>query len=90
VKLDEVLAAGITEGRRLSTLGSVAERIAAKKAAHAAKADEWAARLDAIDAREPAAFEMGDAAVAERETDIGDMEANMRALSNLPNGSGKS
>lgn len=84
-RLDQVLEAGIKEGKRLSKLGSIAERITAKKAAHDAKADEWALRLDAIDQREPAAFAIGDAVIDERETDLADMEREMRTLSNLPN-----
>lgn len=73
------------EGGRVSKLGAISERIAAKKLAHDKKADEWAARLDALDMREPDAFAIGDAVIAERETDLGDMESNMRKLSNLPN-----
>jgi hypothetical protein len=84
-RLDRVLEAGIKEGKRLSKLGSIAGRITAKKAAHDAKADEWAARLDAIDEREPEAFAIGDAVIKERETDLADMEREMRTLSNLPN-----
>lgn len=73
------------EGKRVSKLGAVAERIAAKKAAHDAKADEWAKRLDALDQREPAAFAIGEAVIDEREHDLADMESSMRGLSNLPN-----
>lgn len=84
-KLDAVLAAGIEEGRRVSKLGAIAERIAAKKAAHDAKADEWADRLNKLDAREPDAFAIGDAVIEERELDLSDMERSMRQLGNLPN-----
>jgi hypothetical protein len=84
-KLDAVLAAGISEGKRVSKLAEMADRIAAKKVAHDAKADEWAARLDALDKREPEAFAIGDAVVVEREADLGEMEKTMRAISNLPN-----
>jgi len=84
-KLDAVLASGIKEGKRMSRLGSIAERIAAKKLAHDSKADEWAQRLDALDRREPEAFAIGDAVIEERETDLADMEKNMRSISNLPN-----
>lgn len=84
-KLDAVLTAGISEGRRLSKLGSIADRIAAKKKAHDDKADEWAARLDALDAREPDAFAIGHAVIEEREADLKEMEDTMRGLSNLPN-----
>lgn len=73
------------ERRRVSKLGAIADRIAAKKEAHDKKADEWAARLDALDQREPSAFEIGDSVIAERETDLSDMEATMRKVSNLPN-----
>lgn len=89
-KLDAVLAAGIEEGRRVSKLGAIAERIAAKKAAHDAKADEWADRLNKLDAREPDAFAIGDAVIEERELDLSDMERSMRQLGNLPNVLGKS
>lgn len=75
---------------KLSKLAAIADRIKTKKEAHDKKADEWAARLDAIDKREPEAFEAGDHVLAERETDLADMEATMRALSNLPNASAKS
>lgn len=74
-----------TEGKRLSKLAEAAERIAKKKAVHDAKGDEWAARLDALDQREPGAFAIGDSVIDERETDLGDMERTMRTLSNLPN-----
>lgn len=84
-RLDEVLANGIAEGRKVSKLGAIGDRIAAKKAAHDAKADEWAARLDALDGREPEAFAIGDAVIAEREADLTEMERTMRSLSNLPN-----
>lgn len=84
-RLDRVLQAGIQEGKRVSKLGAIAERIAAKKIAHDAKADEWALRLDAIDRREPEAFAIGDAVIDERETDLADMEREMRTISNLPN-----
>lgn len=87
-KLDAVLTAGIEEGKRVSKLGGIAERIAQKKTAHDAKADEWAVRLDALDAREPAAFAAGDEVIGEREADLADMEATMRTLSNLPLGAG--
>lgn len=70
---------------RMSKLGAIAERIAAKKEAHDKKADEWAARLDALDRREPDAFAIGDAVIGEREADLTDMESSMRTLSNLPN-----
>lgn len=88
-KLDAVLTAGIEEGKRVSRLGGIAERIAQKHAAHDAKADEWAKRLDALDAREPAAFEYGDGVIAEKEDDLADMEKTMRTLSNLPLGVSK-
>lgn len=79
-----VLERNIREGRRVATLGSIGDRIAAKKAKHAAKAEEWALRLDRLDEIEPQAFAMGDAAVAEREEDIAQFEKDIRGLSNLP------
>jgi hypothetical protein len=84
-KLDAVLAEGIKEGKRVSKLGAIADRIKSKKDAHDAKADEWAARLDALDKREPDAFAIGDAVIEERESDLSDMESTMRTLGNLPN-----
>jgi hypothetical protein len=79
----------VMEGKRMSKLAEAAERIAQKKATHDAKGDEWLARLDALDQREPDAFAMGDAALSEREVDLSDMEKTVRVLSNLPNGSGQ-
>lgn len=81
------LSSAVIGARRekMSKLGAIAERIAAKKAAHDAKADSWAARLDALDRREPDAFAIGDAVIEEREGDLRDMEATMRQLGNLPN-----
>jgi hypothetical protein len=79
---------GLVEGRRMSKLAAISERIVEKKAAHDKKADEWAARLDALDQREPGAFAIGDAVIAERDADLKEMEDTMRGLSNLPNVSG--
>lgn len=79
----------IREGR-VSKLAAVADRIKTKKEAYDAKGDEWAVRLDALDKREPEAFAAGDAVVSERESDLAEMEATMKAISNLPNVSGKS
>lgn len=85
VKLDAVLAAGVREGRRqMTTMGAIGQRIAAKKAKHDAKAEEWAVRLDKLDEIEPQAFSIGDAAVAEREADMSQFESDMKVLSNLP------
>lgn len=70
----------------MSKLSEVADRIKAKKLAHEAKADEMAARLDAIDQREPEVFDMADNAIAQQDTDLSGMEADMRALSNLAPG----
>jgi hypothetical protein len=82
--LDAVLQRNIREGRPVSKLAAMADRIASKKAAHDRKADEWAARLDALEKQEPLAFAAGDAVIAEREADVAQMEATMRSLSNLP------
>lgn len=86
-----VVAQAIVEGqeakaelKRMASLASIAERIKEKKIAHAAKADEWAKRLDEVDKREPDAFKIGDAAVAEREQDLTSLENDLRVLSNLP------
>jgi hypothetical protein len=67
----------------MTKLAAIADRIKSKKAAHDAKADEWAQRLDAIEQREPQAFAAGDAVLAEREQDLAVMESEMRQLSNL-------
>jgi hypothetical protein len=82
VRLDRLLAGGIA----VADLASIAERIAAKKAAYAAKADAWASRLDALDQAEPTAFANGDAAVAAVEADLGGIEKQLAAVSNLPPG----
>lgn len=74
----------IREGR-VSKLAAVADRIKTKKESYDKKADAWAARLDALDKQEPAAFAAGDAVVAEREADLAEMEATMKSISNLPN-----
>lgn len=70
------------EGKRMNKLAEAADRIKAKKAAHDAKGDEWLKRLDALDAREPGAFAAGDAAIEEREVDLGDMESTIKTLGN--------
>lgn len=77
-------------GKPVSKLAAISDRIAEKRATHDRKADQWAARLDDLDKREPTAFAIGDAVIAEREEDLADMERTMRQLSNLPNGSGQS
>lgn len=79
----------IREGR-VSKLAAIADRIKTKKEGYDKKADEWATRLDALDKREPDAFAAGDSVINERETDLADMEATMRTISNLPNVSAKS
>jgi hypothetical protein len=66
----------------MTSLSAVADRIKAKKAAYAAKAEVWAARLDKLDKLEPAAFAAADAAVTAAEADLGGMEADMRTLTN--------
>jgi hypothetical protein len=66
----------------VSKLAAIGERIAAKKAAHDRKADEWAARLDEIEKKEPRAFAIGDV-IAEREADLAQLESTVRTLSNL-------
>jgi hypothetical protein len=82
---DAVLARNIREGKKpMTKLSAIADRIKAKKAGHDKKADEWAARLDALDKREPEAFAVGDAVIAEREADLSGMEQDLRTLSNLP------
>lgn len=85
----EAYRTGMVEGRKMSKLAAISERIVEKKAAHDKKADEWAARLDALDQREPGAFAIGDAVIEEKEGDVAEMEKNMRTISNLPNVSTK-
>lgn len=77
-----IAVAAIGEARRMASLAAVSDRIKAKKLAYAAKAEGWAARLDALDAREPEAFAATEAALALNETDLSGMEADMRALTN--------
>ena len=80
-----VLDRNVSEGRRpMTKLSAIAERIKAKKVLHDKTADAWAARLDALDKREPEAFAVGDAVIAEREADLAGMEQDLRTLSNLP------
>lgn len=68
----------------MTSLSGIGARIAAKRAAHQAKADEWTERLDAIDAIEPALFTRGDLAVSAAEMDIADFENDLKELgSNL-------
>jgi len=83
-RLDARLVEWIREGRRMSKLAAIGDRIAAKKAAHDRKADEWAKRLDAVDAREKDAFAIGEAVIIEREADLSELEGTVRTLSNLP------
>lgn len=70
--------------RDVARLSIIADRIAVKKREHNAQADEWSARLDAMDTAEPGAFAIGDAVVAEREQDLARIESDMKQLSNLP------
>lgn len=79
-----VAARKLRKDMRMGKLGEIADRIAEKKKCHDAKADEWAKRLDAIDKREPEAFAIGDSVIEERETDLHQMESDLRKLSNLP------
>lgn len=67
----------------MSRMAAVSERIAAKKAAHEKIAEGWAARLDVVDKAEPALLAAAEAAVSEREADLAQLEADMRALSNM-------
>lgn len=76
------------EGYPMGKLNAVAERIKAKHEVYGRKADDWNDRLDQLDRREPDAFAMGDAAIEEKEVELGDMESMVRGLSNLPNVSG--
>ena len=68
--------------KSMATLSAVAARIKAKKIAHQAKADQIAARLDALDQLEPHAFAAIEHSISGMETDLGDMESEIRALSN--------
>jgi hypothetical protein len=78
------VAQAIVNGHRMTKLAEIADRMARKRAIHDAQADSFAARLDAIDRREPDAFARGEAFLKERETDLQDFEASLRQLSNLP------
>jgi hypothetical protein len=92
-KLDTVLAKSIkdTSATLPPTLGGVLARMQQKKAHHGMVAADWATRLDELDKREPEAFAAGEAILSERETDMAEMEANVRALSNTrPLASGNS
>lgn len=77
-----IAVAAVGEAKRMASLSSVADRIKAKKQLYAEKAESWGARLDALDKREPDAFAATEAAIVSHETDLSDMEADMRALSN--------
>lgn len=69
----------------MTSLSMIGARIAEKKARHAKKAEEWAARLDVLDEKEPGLFARGDHAVATAETDISGFEDDIVGLgSNLP------
>lgn len=68
----------------MGNLASIGDRLVVKKREHDAQADEWSARLDAMDKDEPAAFAAGDAVVKERESDLAEFETDMRKLSNFP------
>ena len=68
----------------MSKLSSIGDRIVAKQRTHENKANEYDARLDVLDAAEPAAFTAGDVAVAEREQDLKQLESDMRMMSNFP------
>jgi hypothetical protein len=67
----------------MPNLSSVADRIKQKKAAYVVRAESWSARLDKLDALEPAAFASTDAAIAAAEADLGEMESDMRSLTNM-------
>jgi hypothetical protein len=87
-RLDNHLAQAIRDTRASlpTSLGSVLARMQEKTAHHGMVAADWASRLDKLDQREPAAFAAGEAIISKRETDMAEMEANIRALSNLPLG----
>ena len=85
-KLDNHLVQSIkdTKASLYPGLGGVLARMQEKKAQHNMVAADWASRLDQLDKREPAAFAAADAILSERETDMAEMEANIKTLSNLP------
>lgn len=72
----------------MASLKSISERIAEKHAAHMAKADEYAARLDGIDKREPEVFAHVDNVMDGLKGNLDGIESDMKALSNLPLGNG--
>jgi hypothetical protein len=81
-RFEAVLDRNIRQGRPMTKLSAIADRIRLKKLAHDKVADDWAKRLDELDKREPEAFAAGHAVLAERETDLAGMESDLRALSN--------
>lgn len=84
-RLDAVLAAAVAEGKRerpMSKLAALAQRISATKLRHEKQADALAARLDTLDAVEPTVFSAAEAAIAACATDLNNLEADMRLLSN--------
>ncbi len=87
-KLDNHLVRSIkdTKASLSPGLGNVLSRMQEKKAQHNMVAADWASRLDQLDKREPAAFAAADAILSERETDMAEMEANIKTLSNFPLG----
>lgn len=91
IRAVRTIRAAVVEGveakaelKRMTSLASVSDRIRAKKESYAKKAEEWGARLDEIDRREPEAFRATEAALVSHETDLSDLEADMRALTNGP------
>lgn len=82
-RLDTHLTRAIAETKKPS-LADVAARIRVKKSKHDMLASDWASRLDKMDAAEPALIDAGESVLAERESDMKEMERNIRVLGNLP------
>jgi hypothetical protein len=68
----------------MGKLSEAASRIKAKKAAHDAMADDWNARMNAIDKTEARVKPMVEQVISERVADLAGLEADMRELSNFP------
>ena len=67
----------------VADVAGIADRISQKKEARSKWAESMAARLDAMDAAEPAAFAGAEAVLAAQESDLGRLEEENKKLGNL-------
>lgn len=81
--LDMHLTKAIEDSKK-PTLADVAARMRAKKARHDMIASDWSGRLDKMDAAEPGLIDAGERVLGERESDMKEMERNIKVLGNLP------